>query len=109
MHDGRRCSTAQAFLRPARRRANLHVRTHAHATRVLFDGRRAVGVAFDVHGEAHEARGGEVILSAGGVQSPQLLELSGVGAPEHLASLGIEVVHPLPGVGEGYRDHFFPA
>ena len=108
MHDGRRCSTAQSFLRPARGRPNLHVRTHAHAKRVVFDGKRAVGIAYDVKGDAHEARGGEVILSAGGVQSPQLLELSGVGAPQHLASLGIDVVHPLPGVGENYRDHFFP-
>ena len=112
MHDGRRCSTARAFLDPVRRRANLHVRTHAHAKRVVFDGKRAVGVACDVHGEAHEAarvaRAGEVILSAGGVQSPQLLELSGVGEPGHLASLGIDVVHPLPGVGENYREHFFP-
>ena len=108
MHDGRRCSTARAFLHPARRRANLHVQTNAHAKRVVFDGMRAVGVAYDVRGVAHEARAGEVILSAGGVQSPQLLELSGVGAPEHLASLGIDVVHALPGVGENYRDHFFP-
>ncbi|MCY4467073.1 MAG: choline dehydrogenase [Thiotrichales bacterium] len=108
MHDGRRCSTARAFLHPARRRANLHVQTDAHARRVLFDDKRAVGIAYDVGGDAREARGGEVILSAGGVQSPQLLELSGVGSPEHLASLGIDVVHPLPGVGENYRDHFFP-
>ena len=112
MHDGRRCSTARAFLDPVRRRANLHVRTHAHAKRVVFDGKRAVGVACDVHGETHEAarvaRAGEVILSAGSVQSPQLLELSGVGEPGHLASLGIDVVHPLPGVGENYREHFFP-
>ena len=108
MHDGRRCSTARAFLHPARRRANLHIQTDAHARRVIFEGKRAVGVTYDVHGDAREARGGDVILSAGGVQSPQLLELSGVGQPEHLASLGIDVVHPLPGVGENYRDHFFP-
>ena len=108
MHDGRRCTAARAFLHPVRRRANLHVRTEAYARRVLFDGKRAVGVGCDVDGDAREARGGEVILSAGSVQSPQLLELSGVGAPEHLASLGIDVVHPLPGVGENYRDHFFP-
>ncbi len=108
MHDGRRCSAARAFLHPARRRPNLHVRTHAHAKRVIFDGKCAVGVAYDVRGNAREARADEVILSAGGVQSPQMLELSGVGAPEHLASLGIDVVHPLPGVGESYRDHFFP-
>ena len=108
MHNGRRCSAARAFLDRARRRANLRVQTHAHAKRVLFDTRRAVGVAYDVRGVPREARAGEIILAAGGVQSPQLLELSGVGAPAHLASLGIDVVHPLPGVGENYRDHFFP-
>ena len=108
MHDGRRCSAARAFLHPVRRRANLRIRTHAHARRVIFEGKRAVGVAYDVRGAPHEARAGEIILCAGGVQSPQLLELSGLGAPEHLASLGIDVVHPLPGVGENYREHFFP-
>jgi choline dehydrogenase len=105
MRSGIRWSAAQAYLDPAKRRGNLRIETHAHARRVLFVGKRAVGVAYDVKGQKREARGREIIVSAGGVQSPQILELSGVGQAEHLRSLGIEVVHDLPGVGENYRDH----
>jgi choline dehydrogenase len=105
MRNGRRWSAANAYLDPARSRSNLNIQTHAHARKVLFEGRRAVGVAYDVKGQPREARGGEIILSAGGVQSPQLLELSGIGQADHLRSLGIDVVHDLPGVGENYRDH----
>lgn len=105
MHKGRRWSAARGYLDPARNRANLHIQTNAHARRVLFEGKRAVGVSFDVNGQAREARGGEIIVSAGGVQSPQVLELSGIGQADHLRSIGVDVVHDLPGVGENYRDH----
>ena len=103
---GRRCSTATAYLRPALRRPNLAVRTHALATGVQFAGRRAVGVRYQRGGEAHEARvRREVIVCAGSINSPQLLKLSGVGPGRELAALGIEVVHDLPGVGENLQDH----
>jgi choline dehydrogenase len=106
---GRRWSTARAFLDPARSRPNLTVETEAQATGLLLDGKRCVGVAYRQRGAAREARcGGEVILSAGAVQSPQLLELSGIGQPALLQANGIAVRHELPGVGENYRDHFAP-
>ncbi len=104
---GRRHSTATAFLDPARDRPNLRIETGAHATKVLLDGARATGVAYDQNGVPREATAGrEVILTAGAVQSPQLLELSGIGDPELLQSLGVEVAHALSGVGENYRDHY---
>ena len=105
MRNGRRWSASHAYLAPARKRANLHIQTGAHTKHVVLDGKRAIGVAYDVGGRGREARASEVILAAGGVQSPQLLELSGIGEPAHLQSLGIEVQHALPGVGENYRDH----
>ena len=105
--DGRRESTARAFLDPARSRPNLTIESNAYATRVITENRRATGVEYQVGGNVRTATAGrEVILSAGAVQSPQLLELSGIGQPELLRSLGIDVVHELPGVGENYRDHF---
>ncbi len=104
---GRRVSAAKAFLKPIRNRANLTIETEAFATGLLFDGSRAVGVAYTVNGARREARAGrEVILAAGAVQSPQLLELSGIGNPELLRRHGIDVRHALPGVGENYRDHY---
>ncbi|MGD9537096.1 MAG: GMC family oxidoreductase [Alphaproteobacteria bacterium] len=104
---GRRWSAADAYLHPARQRPNLHVLTGVQATRILFEGKRAVGIAYVKDGAAGEARAGrEVILSAGAVQSPQLLELSGIGQPELLKRHGIEVRHALPGVGENYQDHY---
>jgi choline dehydrogenase len=104
--QGRRCSTANAYLRPAMRRPNLTVRTHALATRVQFAGRRAVGVRYQRAGTAQEARvRREVILCAGSINSPQLLKLSGVGPRAELAALGIEVVQDLAGVGENLQDH----
>jgi len=107
--DGRRWSTARAFLDPVRRRANLRVETEALATRVLLRGKRAVGVAWTQRGHVREARcGGEVILAAGAVKSPHLLELSGIGQPEVLQAAGIAVQHELRGVGENYRDHYGP-
>lgn len=106
---GRRWSTARAFLDPARTRSNLRVETDAFTTRILLEGKRAVGVTYTQHGQTHEVRcGREVILAAGAVKSPHLLELSGIGQPELLQSYGIAPVHELRGVGENYRDHFAP-
>ena len=99
--NGRRWSTARAFLDPARRRPNLRIETEALATRILFDGKRAVGVTYPQRGEAREAHcGREAILAAGAVKSPHLLELSGVGNPELLKAGDIPVRHELRGVGE---------
>jgi choline dehydrogenase len=104
--SGRRASAANAYLRPAMRRPNLAVRTHALTTRVLFQGRRAAGVRYERGGATHEVRARrEVILSAGPINSPQLLKLSGVGPAAELAACGIAVVHELPGVGENLQDH----
>jgi choline dehydrogenase len=104
--DGRRCSAANAYLRPAMGRPNLEVRAHALATRVLFDGRRATGVEYR-RGDALSsvAAHREVIVSSGAINSPKLLKLSGVGPASELRELGIPVVHDLPGVGENLQDH----
>jgi choline dehydrogenase len=104
--DGRRSSAANAYLRPAMRRPNLAVRPHAFATRILFEGRRAVGVEYRRGGATRAARARrEVIVSAGSINSPQLLKLSGVGPAAELREHGIPVVHDLPGVGENLQDH----
>ncbi len=104
--DGRRCSAARAYLRPAMRRPNLAVRTHALVERIEFAGRRAVAVHYRRGGSHHRvAARREVILSAGSIASPQLLKLSGVGPAEELRAQGIAVVHDLPGVGENLQDH----
>ncbi|MFZ5492632.1 MAG: GMC family oxidoreductase [Pseudomonadota bacterium] len=106
IRNGRREDAAAAFLRPVMRRPNLRVVTGFLAGRVLFEGRRAVGVAGTLNGQPQEFRAGrEVILAGGTLQSPQLLQLSGVGPAEHLKSLGISVVHDLPGVGRNLREH----
>jgi len=103
---GWRCSTATAYLRPARGRKNLTVRTNAHALRITFDGTRASGVEYLQYGRASLARAArEVLLCAGAVQSPQVLELSGVGQPEVLRRHSIPLVKDLPGVGENLQDH----
>ena len=103
---GVRWSTAKAFLRPAIGRANLTVMTNAHAGRILLDGKRATGLAFRRDGAALRAAArGEVILTAGAIGSPQLLQLSGIGPGEVLAQSGIDVVHPLAGVGRNLHDH----
>jgi choline dehydrogenase len=87
--DGRRCSAANAYLRPAMRRQNVTVHTRALATRVMFEGRRATGVRYQRHGGTHEVRARrEVLLCAGPINTPQLLKLSGVGPGEELAALG---------------------
>ncbi len=105
---GRRFSAKNAYLDPVRgRRKNLHVETHAFAGRVLIENGRAVGVAYMKHGKEHIVRARrEVILAAGAVQSPQLLELSGIGQGELLQKLGIDVVHEREGVGENLQDHY---
>ena len=103
---GWRCSAAVGYLRPARRRANLEVRTGAHATRILFEGTRAAGVEYRLDGVSRAARAArEVIVAAGAVQSPQLLQLSGIGPAELLRAHGIPVVAHRPGVGENLQDH----
>lgn len=105
-YRGRRCSTATAYLKPARRRPNLVVETHAHACRVVFEGRRAAGVEYLKGGSTLIARAGrEVLLCAGAIQSPQLLELSGIGQAALLQSAGIPVIADLPAVGEHMSDH----
>jgi len=104
--EGRRCSAANAYLRPAMRRANVEVLTHAHVTQILFEGRRALGVSFTRGGARQTVKAQrEVILSAGPIGSPQLLKLSGIGPGEELRTLGIPLVHHLPGVGENLQDH----
>ena len=112
VHKRRRMSTARAFLRPAKSRPNLTVRTHAHATKLLLEGKRAVGVQYAKGGRGgamHEVRAAkEVIVSGGAVNSPQLLQLSGIGPAGLLKSLGIDVKHDLAGVGENLRDHYAP-
>lgn len=107
MRDGSRCSTAKAFLRPVRKRKNLHVALRAHAHRVLIDDqKRAYGVVFERYGKIQRIRARkEVILSAGAIGSPQLMMLSGVGDPTHLQQVGISVKHSLPGVGQNLQDH----
>ena len=102
---GWRCSAAVAYLRPVRQRKNLEVRTGAAVRRIVFEGRRAVGIDYAVDGEVRHAAAGEVILAAGAIHSPHLLEHSGVGRGEVLHDLGIPLVHELPGVGEGLQDH----
>jgi choline dehydrogenase len=103
---GRRMSVSHCYLEPAKRRPNLTIVTEAPARRVLLDGQRATGVAYEQYGRTIEARAGrEVILSAGAIATPQLLELSGIGRPEVLKAHGIDVVHALPAVGENFRDH----
>lgn len=103
----RRASTARTYLRPAMARANLQVVTNALVHRVVFEGKRAVGVEFSRGGTVERAdAAGEVILSAGAIGSPHLLQLSGVGDPDHLGRIGVEVRHALRGVGRNFQDHF---
>ncbi len=103
---GRRWSAADAYLHPAEGRPNLDVRTGALTTRVLVEGGRATGVEYRQDGRVHTVRATrEVVLSGGAINSPQLLMLSGIGPAEHLRSVGVDVVHDLPGVGEGLQDH----
>jgi choline dehydrogenase len=109
IRKGRRVSAARAFLKPALARKNLEVRTNARASRILFEGRRAVGIRYLSAPEAppQEVRARrEVILSAGTVNTARLLQVSGVGPAELLGRIGVPVVHELPGVGANFRDHY---
>src|SRR4051812_6828330 len=107
--SGRRMSTARCYLDPIRKRPNLHIETGAQAEALMLDGTHCTGVRYRVGNTSREARvGREVVVSAGTINSPQLLELSGIGQPERLRELGIEVRHALPGVGENLRDHYAP-
>jgi choline dehydrogenase len=106
VRDGARCSAAKAFLRPAAKRPNVTVLTHALATKVLMDGRKALSVAYQRGGAMHEARANrEVILSGGAFNAPQLLKLSGIGPAHELRAMGITVVADRPGVGANLQDH----
>ena len=104
--NGLRCSTAKGYLTEAKRRPNLHIETDAQATGLVMRGKRVVGVNYVQHGQQKTAMaGGEVVLSAGAIQSPQLLQLSGIGPRALLEGLGVPVAHDLPGVGENLQDH----
>jgi choline dehydrogenase len=104
--NGRRNSAMRAFLRPAMKRSNLFVLSNAHATRLVFEGKRVIGVEFKMNGNLHMAKAGrEVIVSGGAVNSPQLLQLSGIGDGQHLKSLGIDVLLANPNVGRNLSDH----
>ncbi|NQW50813.1 MAG: GMC family oxidoreductase N-terminal domain-containing protein, partial [Rhodospirillales bacterium] len=106
---GRRQSTAFCYLDPARARANLQIDQGAIAESLLLEGKRCVGVRYSINGEKREARATlEVIVSGGSINSPKLLELSGIGQGERLRALGIAPVHELQGVGENLRDHYSP-
>ncbi|TGQ89140.1 FAD-dependent oxidoreductase [Mesorhizobium sp. M8A.F.Ca.ET.208.01.1.1] len=102
-HNGRRWSAAQAFLRDAEKRANLTILTETRVHKVLFVGRKAVGVLTE-NGVTYKARR-EIVLTAGALATPKILQLSGIGEAEHLKSHGIDVIVDLPGVGENYQDH----
>jgi choline dehydrogenase len=105
LHRGRRLSAARAYLHPAMGRPNLDVRTGRLVTRVVMRGQRAVGVEAVHRGRRERYEAGEVILCGGAINSPQLLQLSGVGEPGHLRAVGIDVARELPGVGENLQDH----
>ncbi|NBO95771.1 MAG: choline dehydrogenase, partial [Betaproteobacteria bacterium] len=105
IYQGRRMSVAHCYLEPARRRPNLHIATQAHVTELVLDGKRCTGVRYRRGNEQVTVRALETVLCAGGVASPQLLELSGIGNPQILQQHGIEVKHALPAVGENFRDH----
>ena len=105
--NGRRCSTAVGYLRPAMKRPNLRVVTEALSERILLEGKRATGVTYRQGGATHTVRARrEVIVCGGALNSPQLLMLSGIGPGAHLAERGIAVAHDLPGVGQSMQDHF---
>ena len=103
--EGVRLSTALSYINPVRHRLNLTIRSNALTTRILFEGQRATGVEVESGGESFVAEGERIVLSTGSIASPHLLMVSGVGPRDQLSSLGIPVVHDLPGVGQNYRDH----
>jgi choline dehydrogenase len=105
IYRGRRWSSARAYLHPIKNRSNLTVKCRAMATRILFEGKKAVGVEYKRGNKTYSVYGNEIISCGGAINSPQLLQLSGIGNGEHLKGLGIDVVHDLPGVGENLQDH----
>jgi choline dehydrogenase len=105
IHRGRRLSAARAYLHPVMSRANLEVQCRTSVTKILFEGQRAVGVEVVARGQTRRVYAGEVILCGGAFNSPQLLQLSGVGNANELKALGVDVVQNLPGVGENLQDH----
>ena len=106
IHDGKRQSTAVAYLHPAAKRENLTIQTQAHTRRLLIEGQRCVGVEYRHNGSLTQARANaEVIVCAGAIDSPRLLLLSGIGDADQLRAAGVEVVHHLPGVGQNLHDH----
>lgn len=105
VHRGRRLSAARAYLHPVLDRPNLEVVTRAFVTGVRMQGTRAVGVDYEVGGKAESVAAGEVILCGGAFNSPQLLQLSGIGDADHLRSVGVDPIHHLPGVGRHLQDH----
>lgn len=110
INNGWRMSTARTFLRPVRDRKNLHIKTNAQATKILFEGRRAVGVAYANPASPHAVQrvfaNREVIVACGALNTPRLLQLSGLGDAHQLQEMGIPVVHDLPGVGKNLSDHY---
>ena len=105
--NGRRISTARAFLNPVRNRPNLEIRTRAHVERIIFEGKKAIGVVYSINNKKFVVRvRKEIILSGGSVNSPQLLQVSGIGPADLLGSLGISVIHDLPAVGQNLSDHY---
>ena len=109
INKGRRMSTAYCYLDPARNRRNLTIEQNAMAETLILEGKRCVGVRYSVGSQKREARASrEVVVSGGSINSPKILELSGIGQPELLRGHGIDVVHELPGVGENLRDHYSP-
>jgi choline dehydrogenase len=109
INKGRRQSTAYCYLDPARKRPNLTIQTGAMGESLILEGKTCVGIRYSVNGVTREARATrEVIISSGSINSPKLLELSGIGRPEVLREHGIEPLHELPGVGENLRDHYSP-
>lgn len=105
VYRGRRLSAARAYLYPVIKRSNLSVKTRAHVTKVLFDGTTATGVEVLIKGKKHIFNSREVILCGGAINTPQILQLSGIGNEKDLAPLGIKMVHHLPGVGANLQDH----
>lgn len=106
VQGGKRCSAARAYLAPVKDRDNLTILTHVRVHKVIMDGKRAIGVRYRKDSDMREARtNNKVILSAGSIGSPQLLQHSGIGDASHLKKIGIDVVHDLPGVGENLQDH----
>lgn len=105
IYRSRRLNAARAYIHPVKHRKNLHVETQAMVMRILFEGKKAIGVEYKKGSQIKQVYAKEIISCGGAINSPQLLQLSGVGNAEHLKSLGIPVVHDLPGVGEDLQDH----